>query len=44
MLKKLGVVAGIAAVAAVVVATTLGSTASARVANTSPLCKQAGLG
>src|SRR6476646_3172954 len=44
MLKKFGVVAGIAAVAAVVVATTLGSTASAKVASRSALCKKAGLG
>jgi branched-chain amino acid transport system substrate-binding protein len=44
MLKKIGVLAGIAAVAAVVVATTLGSTASAKVAARSALCKKAGLG
>ena len=44
MLKKLGVVGGIAAVVAVVVATTLGSTASAKVASRSALCKKAGLG
>ena len=44
MLKKVGVLAGIAAVAAVVVATTLGSTASAKVASRSALCKKAGLG
>lgn len=44
MLKKVGVLAGIAAVVAVVVATTLGSTASAKVAGRSALCKKAGLG
>ena len=44
MLKKVGVLAGIASVVAVVVATTLGSAASAKVAAKSPLCKKAGLG
>jgi ABC-type branched-subunit amino acid transport system substrate-binding protein len=44
MLKKVGLLGGIAAVAAVVVATTLGSTASAKVAAKSALCKRAGLG
>ena len=44
MLKKVGAVAGTAAIFAVVVATTLGGTASAKVAKASPLCNKAGLG
>ena len=44
MLKKLGALAGIATAVAVVVAMTLGSTASAKVAAKSALCKKAGLG
>jgi ABC-type branched-subunit amino acid transport system substrate-binding protein len=44
MLKKLGALAGLATVVAVVVATTLGSAASAKVASKSALCKKAGLG
>src|SRR5438045_3610196 len=44
MLKKLGALAGIATAVAVVVAMTLGSTASAKVAAKSTLCKKAGLG
>jgi branched-chain amino acid transport system substrate-binding protein len=47
MLKKVGAVAAIAATVAVVVAATLGGTASARadkVAAKNPLCKTAGLG
>ncbi len=43
MLKRIGAIAAIAGVIAVVVAATLGGTASAKVAN-SPLCKKAGLG
>jgi branched-chain amino acid transport system substrate-binding protein len=44
MLKKVGALVGIAAAVSVVVATTLGSTASAKVAAKSALCKTAGLG
>jgi branched-chain amino acid transport system substrate-binding protein len=44
MLKKLGATAAIAAAFAVVVAATLGGTASAKEAKTAPLCKTAGLG
>jgi ABC-type branched-subunit amino acid transport system substrate-binding protein len=44
MLKKVGATATIAAAFAVVVFATLGGTASAKVAKTSPLCKKAGLG
>jgi branched-chain amino acid transport system substrate-binding protein len=44
MLKKVGVLAVITAVAAVAVAMTLGGTASAKVAAKKPLCKRAGLG
>jgi branched-chain amino acid transport system substrate-binding protein len=44
MLKKVGALAAMGAAVAVVVATTLGSTASAKVAAKSPLCKKAGLG
>lgn len=43
MLKRIGALAVLAAVFSIVVATTLGGTASAKVAN-SPLCKKAGLG
>jgi branched-chain amino acid transport system substrate-binding protein len=44
MLKRVGLTAAIAAAFAVVVAATLGGTAAAKVAKTSPLCKKAGLG
>lgn len=44
MLKKVGALAAIAAAVAVVVAATLGSPASAKVAKTTALCKKAGLG
>jgi branched-chain amino acid transport system substrate-binding protein len=44
MLKKVGATAAIAAAFAVVVAATLGGTASAQAAKSSGLCKKAGLG
>jgi ABC-type branched-subunit amino acid transport system substrate-binding protein len=44
MLKKVGATAAIAAAFAVVVAATLGGTASAKVEKTTALCKKAGLG
>lgn len=44
MLKKVGALAGIAGVVAVVVAATLGGTASAKTAKVSALCKKAGIG
>src|SRR5574340_92609 len=44
MLKKVGAIAAIAATIAVVVAATLGGTASAKDAATAALCKKAGLG
>jgi ABC-type branched-subunit amino acid transport system substrate-binding protein len=44
MLKKVGALAAIAALSAVVVAATLGGTASAKADKTAPLCKKAGLG
>jgi ABC-type branched-subunit amino acid transport system substrate-binding protein len=44
MLKKVGATAAIAAALAAVVFATLGGTASAKVAKTTPLCKTAGLG
>jgi ABC-type branched-subunit amino acid transport system substrate-binding protein len=44
MLKRFGVVAAIAAGFAIVVAATLGGTASARSDKTVPLCKRAGIG
>ncbi|HZT94374.1 MAG TPA: branched-chain amino acid ABC transporter substrate-binding protein [Gaiellaceae bacterium] len=44
MLKKVVATAAIAALVAAAVAATLGGTASAKVAKTSPLCKTAGLG
>src|SRR5579875_3084755 len=44
MLKKLGALATVAGVIAVVVAATLGGTASATTAKTSPLCTKAGIG
>jgi ABC-type branched-subunit amino acid transport system substrate-binding protein len=44
MFKKVGATAAIAAVAAVVVAATLGGPASAEATKASPLCKKAGLG
>jgi branched-chain amino acid transport system substrate-binding protein len=44
MFKRVGATALVAAAFAVVVAATLGSTASAKAAKTSPLCKKAGLG
>lgn len=44
MLKKLGAIATVTGVAAVVVAATLGGTASAKTAKSSPLCTKAGLG
>jgi branched-chain amino acid transport system substrate-binding protein len=44
MLKKIGAMAALTAVLAAVVAATLGGPASAKVAGTAPLCKNAGLG
>src|SRR5690242_6248612 len=44
MLKKVGATAAIAAAFAVVVAATLGGTASAKTEKTTPLCQKAGLG
>jgi ABC-type branched-subunit amino acid transport system substrate-binding protein len=44
MLKRLGAVGAVAAVVAAIVAMTLGSTASAKTAAVSPLCKKASLG
>jgi branched-chain amino acid transport system substrate-binding protein len=44
MLKKVGAMSAIAAVFAVLVATTLGGTASAKTTKTAALCKKAGLG
>ncbi len=44
MLKKLGAIATVAGATAVVVAATLGGTASATAVKASPLCKTAGLG
>src|SRR5579875_819462 len=44
MLKKLGAIATVAGVVAVVVAATLGGTASATTAKSAALCKTAGLG
>jgi ABC-type branched-subunit amino acid transport system substrate-binding protein len=44
MLKKVGAIAAIAATVAVVVAATLGGTASAKADGTAALCKKAGLG
>ncbi len=44
MVKRVGATAAVAAAMAVVVAATLGGTASAKTAKTAPLCKKAGLG
>lgn len=44
MLKRVGGLAAVAALAAALVAATLGGTAAARTASVAPLCKKAGLG